>query len=76
MAEKHLQNLKNMRFGPSTINNFKCTAWVTLNPLPDGKMTKKHMFQGHADEKLTPSQKTNFTLFQTERVCRRQFQTS
>ena len=33
-----------------------------------------HKYQGPFGNGLTPFQTTNFRLFQTERVCRRQFQ--
>ena len=39
-----------------------------------GTEKKRILSNGNALGLLTLSQMTNFTLFQTERVCRRQFQ--
>ena len=37
------------------------------------KLTESHVYPEFKIDGLTLSQTTNFTLFQTERVCRRQF---
>ena len=45
-----------------------------FNPLPDDKILDWSKLKQIADNILTLSQMTNFRPYQTERVCRRQFQ--
>ena len=45
-----------------------------LNSKPNNTILRLSKSKVFADEKLTLSQTTNFGLFQSERVCRRQFQ--
>ena len=46
----------------------------SINPLPGNKISELSKLKQIADNILTLYQTTNFRLFQTERVCRRQFQ--
>ena len=45
-----------------------------FNPLPDDEILDWSKLKQIADDILTHYQTTNFRLFQTERVCRQQFQ--
>ena len=47
---------------------------VQVNPLPDDKIVDWSKLKQRADDILTLYQMTNFRPFQTERLCRRQFQ--
>ena len=47
---------------------------LTFNPLPDDKILDWSKLKQIADDILTDYQTTDFRLFQTEGVCRQQFQ--